>query len=140
MTVQMFAPSQGDDVEQGIYEPQGPMYEMTIAAVVRPPSDVALDEARTTVERFRGNGMAFPYEFWEQYHSEFLNYGQAYLLVLADGHDGVAAVTAALGSLVAPGEQPPFSGPLEAFSRRASFEVLSIWRRQLCSRLVSGWR
>ena len=119
--LQMFSPEQQDSVEQGIYDPTGPTYTVTITAIVRPPSDIAHDEPRSTTSRFKGSAMLLSYDFWEQHHSEFLDFGQLYSLVLADGPNGVAAVTAALPSLVGPGEEPPVVSPDERFSRRASY-------------------
>lgn len=121
VTVRMFSPEQRDSVEQGIYEPTGPTYEVTIAAIVRPPNDIAHDEPRTTSPRFQGGVILLSYDFWEQHHTEFLEFGQYYFLVLADGQNGVPAVTAALPSLVGPGEEPPVLQPDERFSRRASY-------------------
>jgi hypothetical protein len=39
--VQMFSTDQYDEVQQGIYEPRGPKFDLTIAAVVRLPEDIA---------------------------------------------------------------------------------------------------
>jgi hypothetical protein len=72
VTVRLFAPDQGGDVAQGIYAPEGPTFVMKVAAIVRPASDIAVDDARTTVSRFRGNEMVVLFDFWEQHHHEFL--------------------------------------------------------------------
>lgn len=119
--LRMFGLDQQESVEQGIYDPTGPTYVVTITAIVRPPSDIAHDEPRTSTSRFKGSGILLSYDFWEQHHSEFLDFGQQYLLVLADGASGVPAVTAALPSLVGPGEEPPIVSPDERFGRRASY-------------------
>ena len=104
-----------------MYEPTGPTYVMTVAAVVRPCDDIAVDESRTTSTRFTGNEMLLSYDFWERHHHEFLDFGQAYYLKLADGAAGVQAVVAALPSLVAPDALLPQTFPDSRFRRRASF-------------------
>ena len=71
--VQMFAPDQYDEVQQGIYEPRGPKYELTVAAVVRLPEDIALDEGRSPISSaYRSPiGLLLSFGFWEQHHHAF---------------------------------------------------------------------
>ena len=42
--------------------------------------------------------------FWEQHHTEFLDFSQGFYVKLTDGQSGVGALTAALPSLLPPGE------------------------------------
>jgi hypothetical protein len=123
VNLKMFAPDQGEAVAQGIYEPAGETYEMTIAAVVRAPDDIAKDDERTTSSRPAGNIMFPSYEFWEQHHTEFLGFGLGYGLVLAEAQDNIRTVTDALPSLARPGDDPPFEVPFEKFAKRAAFDT-----------------
>ena len=121
--VRMYGLDQSDSVSQGVYTPTGPIYEVTITAEVRPPIEIAADEARRTgTQKGHNLAMLFSSGFWEQHHSEFLEFGQQYFLVLADGIRGVPAVSAALAAVSDP--QTGAGGELapdERFSHRASF-------------------
>jgi hypothetical protein len=123
ITVQMFAPDQYDQVQQGIYEPRGPRYELTIAAEVRLPEDIVVDEGRSAKPNSHGspNELLLSLGFWEQHHREFLDFGQSYLVKLADGPAGMPALAKALSGLAVPGAPPPGVLPANADSRRASF-------------------
>jgi hypothetical protein len=123
VTIRMFSTEQADEVAQGIYAPAGPTYAMKVAAIVRPPNDIAVDEARTTVSRFSGNEMVVLFDFWEQHHHEFLDFGQQFFIALADGPDGIPAVDAALTAIAGPGDEPPVLAPDERFSRRSSYST-----------------
>jgi ABC-type lipoprotein release transport system permease subunit len=121
--VQMFSPDQYDEVQQGIYEPRGPKFELTISAVVRLPEDIAIDEGRSPISSAYNSpiGVLLSFGFWEQHHNEFLDFGQNYLVQLADGPAGVPALTQAVTALGEPGALPPAVAPANADSRRASF-------------------
>ncbi|MEP6659014.1 MAG: FtsX-like permease family protein [Acidimicrobiales bacterium] len=123
VTVQMFSPDQYDEVQQGIYKPRGPKYELAIAAIVRLPEDVVVDEGRSASARaYRTpNAMLLPLGLWEQHHNEFLDFGQSYLVQLADGQAGMPALPKAAGALAGPGAQPLAVVPANADSRRTSY-------------------
>ena len=123
ITVQMYAPDQNVSVSVGDYQPSGPTYRVTIAAIIRPPSEIAIDEPHTSTSRFGSGGLWFSDQFWEHHHSEFLDYGQQFFLRLANGQDGIQAVAAALPPPATADEQPPVVVPDERFSRRGSYDT-----------------
>jgi len=105
LNVKMFAPDQLAEVERGVYEPKGPTYALSIVAIARPASDIVLDEARASAPRPKAaNEMLVSSRFWEQHHTEFLDFPQGYYVKLTDGQRGVDALNAALPSLLPPGE------------------------------------
>ena len=84
--VQMFGIDQGAEVEAGNYQPTGPRYTFRIAAVVRLPIDIAADEAHSIGESAiaSASGMVVSFDFYEAHHDEFLDFGAAYDVQLAD--------------------------------------------------------
>ena len=84
--VQMFGVDQGAEVETGSYQPTGPRYTFRIAAVIRMPIDIAADEVHSIGESASASasGMGVSFDFYEAHHDEFLDFGAAYDVQLAD--------------------------------------------------------
>ena len=132
----MFAPDQYDEVQQGIYEPRGPKYELTIAAVVRLPEDIALDEGRSPISSaYRSPiGLLLSFGFWEQHHHDFLDFGQTYLLRLADGPAGLPALLRRQSARRPRGGEPPSVLPANADSQAGFVHHTGLARDHLVAR------
>ena len=88
--VQMYAPDQLDEVIAGVYDPRGPTYDFTVAAIGRIPQVIAQDETRSPWHAgTTPSGMLVPIEFWNDHHNEFLDFGLAYDIKLSDGAGGI---------------------------------------------------
>jgi hypothetical protein len=119
--VQMFGREQRAQVQAGDYGPTGPRYTFRIAAVVRMPADIAVDEAKSIggASNADADAMVVPRQFYEEHRDEFLDFGAAYDIQLTDGahahEDFVAAVERRAGER----EESPLFGPPRFRDREA---------------------
>ena len=86
-------PEQYEEVSRGVYDPTGPLYDFTITAVVRFVQELATDETRLIagLERLSTeshNKMVVSNTFWLAHRTEFIDFGSAYNVRLADGAAG----------------------------------------------------
>jgi hypothetical protein len=120
LTVKTFAPGDRSDVEANRYDhPHGPMYRFRIAALIRTPLDIALDQphALSTQPSISNNGMFVPAAFYNVNHTDFLGFGDAYDVELAPSTNRrafEAAVRRTFGDDV-------YFGPARFAARRDSF-------------------
>ena len=104
--------------------PTGPRYTFRVAAVVRLPSDIAVDEVRSIGQSAFAstNGILVSHEFYERHRQEFLDFGVGYDIELNGGEhardDFIAAVEARARER---GESALF-GPPRFQDRRGSLE------------------
>jgi hypothetical protein len=120
--VRMYAPDQLDEVTAGVYDPRGPTYDFTVAAIGRVPQVIAQDETRSP--RHAGttpSGMLVPIEFWNDHHNEFLDFGLAYDIKLSDGAGGIPDFVATVRGLA--GDDELFVEPVEDAARRTAIEA-----------------
>jgi hypothetical protein len=99
---QLFATDQDQELNAGIYVPKGPRYTFDIAGVVRTPLDIAVDkiEAPGAGAYADANQMVLPLRFYEEHRGEFLDFGAAFDVQLADGSpEGERAFLAAVERL-----------------------------------------
>jgi hypothetical protein len=123
LTVKTFAPSDLADVEANHYDtPHGPDYRFRIAAVIRTPDDIALDQPRTP-DRASANtsagGMWVPSAFYDANHTSFLGFGDAFDVQLTrrtSTREFQAAAKRSLGNIV-------YFGPPRFAERRDSFDT-----------------
>jgi hypothetical protein len=118
--VQMFGVDQGGQVETGDYRPSGPRYAFRIAGVVRMPIDIAADEVHSVGESASAseNGIAVSVDFYAAHRHEFLDFGAAYDVQLAEGaRDEFVEAVEARGR-----GEPVVFGPPRFQDRRTSLE------------------
>lgn len=86
-----FAADQYDEMASGIYEPDGPEFDFTIAAIVRFPGEIALDEARSPRAGFLSteNLMIVSEEFFLIHRDDMINFGSSFNIRLDDGAAGI---------------------------------------------------
>jgi hypothetical protein len=123
VTVQTWAPRDRPAVEANNYDaPHGPEYRFRIAAVIRTPDDVVLDQARA-IDVASGygssSGMFVPSRFYEAQAKRILSFGEAFDVQLEPGTTVRGFETAARKYL---GEYAYF-GPPRFSERRASFDT-----------------
>ena len=122
--VRMFGLDQIEEVEVGNYVPTGPRYTFRVAAVVRLPSDIAVDEVRSIGQSAVAStsGILVSHEFYERHRQEFLDFGVGYDIELNGGEhardDFIATVEARARER---GESVLF-GPPRFQDRRGSLE------------------
>lgn len=100
VTMATFGRDQLDDVGRGVYEPHGPSYTFTIAAVVRLPDDNILQGLKTPKAHsvYDAATILVPDRFWEDHHDEFLDFGAAFDVVLRGGMGDAPAFLDALAT------------------------------------------
>ena len=122
--VKTFAQRDLPDVQANHYDtPHGPEYRFRIAAVIRSPLDIAVDEPRvlTNEASFSGSGMYVPSAFYEANHSQFLGFGEAFDVELGESTSVPAFEAAVKRSLGA--RAYSYFGPARFADRRASFST-----------------
>ena len=122
--VQMFGIDQGEEVAAGNYDPTGPRYTFRIAAVIRMPIDIAVDEVQSIgmSASTSENGMAVSYEFYEEHHDEFLDFGAEYDIQLSGGERVRDDFVATFEALARERGQSAVFTPPRFQDRRASLE------------------
>jgi hypothetical protein len=125
LDVQMFGKEQAEAVSRGDYDADGPRYRLRITGVIRPPMDVVVDAVSSvgTSSSASANGVGMSDAFYRDHRDEFLDFGQAFLVTLADGEAGRDAFAAAVADLTPPGEEPAEIGPAQETARRASLST-----------------
>lgn len=120
--MRMYAPDQLDEVSIGVYDPRGPTYEFTVAAVGRVPQSIAQDEVRSPRHsETTPSGVLVPIEFWTDHQDEFLDFGLAFDVKLSGGESGIPAFVDTVRALSVGDEF--FIEPAEAGGRRAAIEA-----------------
>jgi hypothetical protein len=124
VTVRTFAADQAEEVQNGVYDPRGPTYRFRIAAVVRVPSDIGVDEVRAVGRSAQssGNILGLPTAFYEAHRDEFLNYGGEYNLQLAEP-SAARDLEGELASITPAGVDPPLVFPAEDDSHRGALDT-----------------
>lgn len=119
--VTTFAPDQFDEIERGIYTPRGPSYDFKIAAVIRAPDDIAVDEPRSPRPGVTSsaNVMIVSLDFWTAHRSEFIDFGTEFDVRLADGAAGVGDFLGAAKRLA--GDAGVGSQPWGESDRKSAF-------------------
>src|SRR5215210_4860663 len=120
--VRMYALDQLDEITAGVYDPRGPTYDFTVAAIGRIPQVIAQDETRSP--RHPGttpSGVLVPIEFWNDHHNEYLDFGLAYDVKLGDGETGIPSFVDSVRELT--GDDELFIEPAEASGRRTAIEA-----------------
>jgi hypothetical protein len=121
LSVRTFAPRDLGDVQANRYDsPHGPEYRFRIAAVIRTPNDIALDQARTTSQASSygsASGMFVPSRFYDENHTQFLGFGEAYDVQLSPSTSPRSFQAALKGSL----GNYAYIGPARFAERRGSF-------------------
>jgi hypothetical protein len=123
LTVRTFALSDADAVQASHFDaPHGPEYGFRIAAVVRSPLDVALDEPHgvdpSSVYTNRSS-MLVPAAFYDANRSHFLTFGDSYEVELA-GSTSTRAFQSEATRAFGPGL---YFGPARFAERQASFST-----------------
>ena len=122
LRVKTFANADRADVEANHYDrPHGPVYEFRIAALIRSPLDIALDQPRTVGAQAStsANGMYVPAAFYEKNRKHFLGFGDEFDVQLARSttvRAFEAAVRRTFGDNV-------YFVPARFAERRASFDT-----------------
>jgi FtsX-like permease family len=122
--VRTFSEADSDNVAAGDYRPTGPSYQFRIVGVVRPPSDVALDEVHSLAQSTAGtnNGMMLPIAWYDARGDDFLKFGTTYDVQLADATRDRGRFEAAVRASADPGDPVGF-GPPRFSERRASLDT-----------------
>jgi ABC-type lipoprotein release transport system permease subunit len=122
--VRMFAHDQLEEISRGVFEPRGPRYTFHVAAVMRSPADVALDEVTVIDLSSAGanNQMLIPLSFYDAHRDEFLDFGAAFDVELDDGAE-LARLEATIEELVESGEEPALFGPPRFSERREALRA-----------------
>jgi len=118
--MRMFGLDQGDEVDKGVYRPQGPEYVFEIAAVARTAQDIVSGDAQslgTSAVNSR-NQIFVSDAFYHAHRDEFLDFGSGAYVQLADGEAGVARFSKAVRSLVPAGADAPLFGPVPPLNRK----------------------
>ena len=115
---------QGEEVAAGNYEPTGPRYTFRIAAVIRMPIDIAVDEVQSIgmSASASANGMAVSHEFYEAHRDEFLDFGADYDIQLSGGERARDDFVATVEALARERGESAFFAPPRFQDRRASLE------------------
>ncbi|MCE9623431.1 MAG: hypothetical protein K8R99_13915 [Actinomycetia bacterium] len=124
VAVVAFAPDQRDEMASGVYEPRGPEYDFTIAAIVRFPSEIALDEQRSPRTGFTTseNLMIVSDDFFYAHHAEWIGFGSAINVRLNDGQAGLTSFVSAARALMSdPNDLIAF--PWTAAENTSAFDV-----------------
>ncbi len=122
--VRMFGTDQRAQLDVGDYRATGPGYTFRIAAVVRMPDDIAVDEVKSTSGSAYGSttSMLVSQQFYEEHRDEFLDFGAAYDIQLTDvvhaREDFVATVERHAGER----EESPLFGPQRLRERQAGLQ------------------
>jgi hypothetical protein len=125
MTVRAYALDDWADVyAQKFDAPHGPQYRFRIAAVVRTPLDIVLDEQKTVRSTDYGSssGMFIPDRFYEANRKDFLAFADGYDVQL-DKPSRRQAFEAAVRRLTAGGKYVPYFGPARFAERASSFDT-----------------
>jgi ABC-type lipoprotein release transport system permease subunit len=122
--LQMFGHDQYEEIADGVYEADGPHYTFQIAGVVRTPMDIAIDkvEAPDNSAYADANTLAVPLRFYQEHRHEFLDFGAAYDVQLADGSRGQAEFLATVGELIG-SDEPLQVQPGRFFERRDTLDT-----------------
>jgi len=124
IALRTFASDQGEEVQNGTYEPRGPTYRFRIAGVVRVPQDIGIDEVRGVgAAADEGNLLGISNSFYEAHRGEFLNFGGEYYLGLAHPQSDAKQLQGALDALTPAGSDGPILIPVEDDSHRAALET-----------------
>src|SRR5262249_48326613 len=122
LTVKTFAPRDRAAVYANHYDhPHGPVYRFRIAAVVRSPQDVALDQPRRAGRdaSYGGNsGIIVPSAFNDRNRGKFLSFGDSYDVQLAPS-TSLLTFKAAVNRL----SGGAYFGPPRFAERRSSFDT-----------------
>lgn len=122
--LRMFGLEQGDQVQAGVYEPDGPEYAFRIRAVARTPDDIAGNGMRSVGNSAYGTDSAvgIPYAWYDAHQSEFLAFGGIDNLQLDPGTSR-AAVGDALARLTPDGDDPAVVLPPQVTLRSESLQT-----------------
>jgi hypothetical protein len=119
-----FAPDQGEEVQNGTYNPRGPIYRFHITGIVRVPQDIGIDEVRSIGSAAdEGNLIGVQNSFYETHRHEFLDFGAEYMVNLAHPRSGARALGDALASTTPEGADAPLVLPVEDDSHRGALET-----------------
>ena len=136
-----FAPEQGDEVQNGTYDPRGPVYRFHITGVVRVPQDIGIDEVHAIGRSAdEGNLIGVQNSFYEAHRHEFLDFGAEYFLSLSHPRSGARALGDELASITPEGADAPLVLPVEDDSHRGALETPVASRPPRCSRSASASR
>jgi hypothetical protein len=122
LTVKSFARRDRADIYANHYDtPHGPEYRFRIAAVIRTPLDIALDQPRTLSQEasFSPGGMYVPSAFYDANRTRFLGFGDAFDVELAPSTTERAFEAAARRSI----GQGVYIGPARFADRRGSYDT-----------------
>ena len=120
----MFGVRQFEQVQGGVYKPDGPRYRFHISGVVRAPESISSDEVRKVGGSGYGdtNAMFVSYRFYEAHSREFLDFGPNFGIVAKHGNGGRQKLVRALRALL-----PPDSvirlGPASSGLHRSSYST-----------------
>ncbi|CAN5651915.1 hypothetical protein BH10ACT2_BH10ACT2_02480 [soil metagenome] len=97
-------PEQYDEISRGVYNPTGPSYDFTIAAVVRFMQQLATNETRQVAGAARANSesdnlMVVSNDFWLAHHTEFIDFGTSFDVRITDEAAGYQQFVAAIEAL-----------------------------------------